>query len=155
MRIMALVIKEILVLLKDPRARYVLIVPPLIQLFIFAYAATLDVKNVPIGILNRDNGEKSIELVQRFYGSPTFNQVIFLESVSEIPDFLDTQKGVMVVSIDQQFSRNIDAKKIVNIEFILDGRKSNTAQIVAGYLPEYSSGLTKIFPRRLVINAAN
>ncbi len=153
---MALIIKEILVLLKDPKARYVLIFPPLIQLFIFSYAATLDVKNVPIGILNLDNGEKSVELVQRFIGSPMFTKIIFLESADEIPEFLDTQKGLVVVSIDEQFSRNIDAKKHVDIQLLFDGRKSNATQIVAGYisriLQQYNEDLTvepvsKIFPR--------
>lgn len=132
-RITALIIKEILVLLRNPKGRRALIIPIFIQLFIFAFAATLDVKNVPIGILNLDNGEKSVELIQRFYGSPTFNKVIFLKSANEIPDFLDMQRGVLVMSIDEQFSRKIDAKQAVSIEFILDGRRSNTAQVVAGY----------------------
>lgn len=102
-------------------------------MFIFSFAATLDVKNVPIGILNRDSGEKGFELVQRFRGSPIFTKIFFVPSVTEITPFIDTQKGVMVLSIDEQFSRNLDAKKPAIIQLILDGRKSNTAQIVAGY----------------------
>lgn len=88
---------------------------------------------MPIGILNRDSGEQAFELVQRFHGSPTFGHIIYLHSVDEIPSFMDKQKGVMVVSIDEQFSRNLDANKPAAIQLILDGRKSNTAQIVAGY----------------------
>ena len=118
---------------RDKKSRTVLIIPPIFQLFIFAFAATLDVKNVPIGILNRDNGEQGIELVQRFRGSPIFNEIIFLQSMQEIAPLIDNQKAVMVVSLDEQFSRNLDAKKSAAIQLILDGRKSNTAQIVAGY----------------------
>ena len=59
------------------KSRMVLIVPPLLQLMIFAYAATLDVKNVSIAVLNRDAGAESFELLQRFHGSPTFNQMIY------------------------------------------------------------------------------
>lgn len=132
-RIMALIIKEALAVLKDPKARIVLIVPPIIQLFIFAWAATLDVKNVPIGIVNRDNGEKAFELLQRFHGSPTFTKIVYLDAVPEITPFIDNQNGVMVVSIDEQFSRNIDKQQAGTIQLILDGRRSNTAQIVAGY----------------------
>lgn len=155
-RLMALIVKETLAMLKDPKARFVLIVPPIIQLFIFAFAATLDVKNVPIGILNRDNGEKAFELVQRFHGSPTFSHIVYLESVSQIAPFIDTQEGVMVISIDEQFSRNIDANKTADVQLILDGRKSNTAQIVAGYtariIDQYNSELvttkiTELVPR--------
>lgn len=132
-RILALLIKEILAAVKDKKARFVLIVPPIIQLFIFAFAATLDVQNVPIGILNLDNGEKSIELVQRFHGAQPFAYITYLQSTNQIADFIDNQKVVMVVSIDEQFSKNVDAGNPANVQLILDGRKSNTAQIVAGY----------------------
>ncbi|MBA3957601.1 MAG: ABC transporter permease [Parachlamydiaceae bacterium] len=132
-RVLTLMYKEFLAVWRDKKSRMVLIVPPLIQLFIFSLAATLDVKNVPIGIVNRDNGEKGFELVQRFHGSPTFNHIVYLDSVKEITPFIDNQRGVMVVSIDEQFSRNLDAHKPADVQLILDGRKSNTAQIVAGY----------------------
>ncbi|MBA3720832.1 MAG: ABC transporter permease [Parachlamydiaceae bacterium] len=132
-RIRALIIKELLAVWRDPRSRIVLIVPPIVQLFIFAFAATLEVKNVTIGILNRDNGEQGIELVQRFNGSPTFTQIYFLKSVEEITPFIDNQKGVMVLSIDEQFSRNLDAKNTASVQLIFDGRRSNSTQIVGGY----------------------
>lgn len=132
-RIAALIWKEMLAVLKDPKSRIAIFLPPITQLFIFAFAATLDVKNVPIGILNRDNGEKAFELVQRFHGSPMFSKIIYLQGVEEIAPFIDSQKGTMVISIDEQFSRNLDAKKRADVQLILDGRKSNTAQILAGY----------------------
>ncbi len=132
-RVLSLIWKEILAVVRDPKSRLSIFVPPIIQLLIFAYAATLDVKNVPIGILNRDNGEQGFELTQRFNGTPTFSHITYLKGVEEIAPFIDNQKGVMVVSIDEQFSRNLDARKPANIQLILDGRKSNTAQILAGY----------------------
>ncbi len=133
-QILALIWKELLTVLRDKKVRISLLVPPIIQLFIFTFAATLDVKDVPIGILNRDNGEKAFEFVERFYGAKVFNnRIIFLKGVQEIAPFINEQKGVMVISIDEQFSRNLDAGKPATIQLILDGRKSNTAQIVAGY----------------------
>jgi len=132
-RILILIWKELLAVLRDRRSRMSILLPPIIQLFIFTFAATLDVKNVPIGILNRDNGVQAFELVQRFHGAPVFSRIIYLKGVEEIAPFIDNQKGVMVVSIDEQFSRDIDAGKEANLQLILDGRKSNTAQIVVGY----------------------
>jgi ABC-2 type transport system permease protein len=132
-----LIWKELLTVLRDRKVRISILVPPLIQLFIYVYAATLDVKNVPIGILNRDSGEMGFELVERFYGTKIFNEEIhFLQSVEEIAPFMDRQKGLMVVSIDEQFSRNLDAGKSATVQLIFDGRKTNTAQIVAGYTGE-------------------
>ena len=132
-RIRSLIWKELLAVLRDRRSRISILLPPLLQLLIFAYAATLDVKNVPIGILNRDNGEQAFELVQRFHGAPIFSHIVYLKGVEEITPFIDNQKGVMVLSIDEEFSRNLDAGKPADVQLILDGRKSNTAQIVAGY----------------------
>ncbi len=132
-RIVTLIIKELIGIWRDPKSRMTLLVPPVIQLVIFTFAATLDVKNVTMGVLNLDNGEQGFELVQRFKGSPTFKHIKYLESEKEIPHFMDTQQGLMVLHIDQMFSRNIDAQKAATVQFILDGRKSNTAQIVLGY----------------------
>ncbi len=133
-RILALIIKEVHAIWRDKKSRMVLIVPPILQLFIFAFAATLDVKNVTIGILNRDNGEQAIELIQRFIGSPTFSHIIFLKSVEEITPFMDNKKGTNVLSIDEQFSRNLDAGKQAYVQLISDGRRSNSTQIINGYV---------------------
>ena len=132
-RIYSLLVKEILAVWRDKKSRLVLIVPPLVQLVIFTFAATLDVKDVPIAILNRDNGKQSFELVQRFAASPTFRKIVYLQAMEEVAPFIDHQRGAMVVSIDEQFSRQLLKKEPVSIQLILDGRKSNTAQIIAGY----------------------
>lgn len=132
-RVYSLIIKELLTVLRDPLGRISILVPPIIQLFIFAFAATLDVKNASIGILNRDSGEQAFELVERFQGSPIFTRITHLKAVEEIAPYIENQKGVMVVSIDEQFSRNLDAKKPAAVQLIFDGRKSNTAQVLSGY----------------------
>lgn len=147
-RILALIYKEILIIWRDKKSRFILIIPPLIQLIIFSTAATLDVKNVPIAILNLDNGKESFELVQRFVGSPIFSKIIYLQSVNDIAPTLDNQKAVLIVHIDEEFSRLVLAKKTANIQLILDGRKSNTAQIVQGYatniISQYNQDFTKL-----------
>jgi len=132
-RILSLIIKELIGVWRDPRSRFSILMPPIIQLFIFTFAATLDVKHVTIGIVNRDNGEKGFELIERFCGAPTFETIVHLPSVDAIHPFIDRQEGVMAISIDETFSRRLDSGKRAQIQMILDGRKSNTAQIVAGY----------------------
>ncbi len=132
-RILTLIRKELLVSLQDTRTRVSLLAPPLIQLFIFTFAATLDVSNVSMGIYNRDAGEKSFELIQRFKGSPTFQKIVYLENIEQVKGFLDAQKGVMVMMFDEQFSRDLEGGKSANLELLFDGRKSNSAQIILGY----------------------
>lgn len=154
-RILILIYKEILAVWRDKKSRTVLVLPPIVQLLVFTFAATLDVQNVTIGILNRDNGEKAFELVQRFNGAPTFKKVIYLDSVQEITPFIDNQKGIMVLSIDQQFSRRLDAGLPVNIQMILDGRKSNSAQIVAGYATNIIEQYNREFVQRASLPSQN
>ena len=60
-RLMAMIVKEMWAVLRDPKSRIVLFVPPLMQLFIFTFATTLDVKNVDVAILDRSSGAHSAE----------------------------------------------------------------------------------------------
>ena len=61
-----LIIKELTTVWSDKKSRSVLIGPLLIQLMIFSYAFTLEVKNVSMGVLNKDGGGAAYELIQRF-----------------------------------------------------------------------------------------
>ena len=154
-RIWALIIKEILAVWRDKKSRVVLIVPPLIQLLIFSYAATLDVTNAPIGILNRDNGKASFELIQRFRGSPVFKNTKMLTSEQEIAGAIDNQKVIMVVHIDEQFSRNLYANKNATIQVILDGRKSNTSQVILGYVTSIIDTFNRDFSKERGLTILN
>lgn len=133
-RLWALVVKEFLAVWQDKKSRMMLIMPPLLQLLIFSWAATLDVTDVAVGILNLDEGKAGYELTQRFKGTPVFSKHLrFLSSADEIPDEINKQNSLMVISIDDDFSRKIGSGKPAQVQVILDGRKSNTAQIVQGY----------------------
>ena len=151
-RILTLIFKEFLAVWRDKKSRVVLLIPPLIQLMVFSMAATLDVKNVPIAVLNRDSGAESFELIQRFRGSPTFNKILYLDSLKDITHTIDNQNAVMVIHIDEQFSRDLRAGKGSNIQFIFDGRKSNTSQIVQGYAIKIVDDYNKDFAARVNIS---
>lgn len=132
-RIAALVIKELLAILRDPRGRTVLIMPPLMQLVIFAFAATQEVRNVSLVVLDEDRGKWSFELVQRFRGSPTFEDVRYLNDLSAMRAAIDAQRAIVALHIQQNFSRDVEAGRPAQVQLILDGRQSNAAQIVLGY----------------------
>ena len=152
-RVKALIIKEILSVWRDKKSRTVLIVPPLVQLLIFAFAATLDVTHATIAVLNHDSGKASFELIQRFKGSPIFHNLFYLSSEKEIQEAIDTQKALMVIHIDDQFSRNLYALKPANVQLILDGRKSNSAQIVEGYATNIIQQFNKEYAKEKNLSA--
>lgn len=133
-RLWAMIVKEIWAVLRDPRSRIVLFVPPLMQLFIFTYATTLDVKNVDIGILDRSAGAHAVELVQRIAGSPHFREIKPLATPEDLKSAIDNQKVIAALVIDEDFDRKLARGESATIGLVLDGRRSNAAQIVAGYV---------------------
>jgi ABC-2 type transport system permease protein len=133
-RIQALVIKELLAVLRDKKTRMLLLMPPILMLVLFANSVTLEVKNVSIGILNLDHGLESRELIRRIEGSPTFSHVFILRGVSQIRDLVDSEKALVVLHIGQDFSKRILSNQRATVQVILDGRRLNAAQIVQGYI---------------------
>lgn len=141
-RIGYLVVKELLAVLRDPRSRAVLIGPPIVQLLIFAYAATLEVKNANVGLLVRDGGRAAAELVQRIEGSPTFTRVVALSSEAEMTEALDAQRVIVAVHVGEDFTSRLLAGDAATVQVLLDGRSSNAAQIVQGYVAQVVNGLS-------------
>lgn len=132
-RILALTLKEFLALLKDKRSRFVIIIPPLIQLLVFGYAATFDLKHVPFAVFNEDRGVAARELVAAFSGSPSFAQVAQLGQEGEIAPVIDRKQVLMVIRIGQDFSADLLSGQPAKLQVIVDGRNSNTAQLVVSY----------------------
>ncbi len=133
-KLVALIVKELLSAFKDPKTRLAFIIPPLIQMFLYAYAATLEVTNVPIAVYNEDWGEASRQLINRFERASAFSEIVYLRSDAEVGQAIDAQRVLIAVHIGQDFSRKLAAKEQAPVQIILDGRRSNSAQILSGYL---------------------
>ena len=132
-RIVALILKELSGLWQDPKTRMVILVPPLVQVLLFAYAATYDVTNVPLGVWNDDSGAQSAELVRRFAGSPAFHLTRLLQSPAQAQDALDSKDVAVVLHIPQDFSANLLGKRRTPVQLLVDARRSNTALMAQGY----------------------
>src|ERR1019366_4542106 len=132
-RILALIMKELSALWKDPKTRFIILVPPLVQVVLFAYAATYDVTNVPLGIWNDDAGAQSAELVRRFAGSPAFHVVATFQAPARAQAALDAKDVAAVLHLPQDFSAELLAGRTAEAQLLLDARRSNTALMVQGY----------------------
>lgn len=132
-RVFALVIKELLAVLKDMKSRMVLIAPPLLQLVVFGYAATFDLNHVPFAVYNEDPSAPSRELIARFKGSPAFEEVARIHRDSEVSSLINAREVLMVLHIDRRFSRDLLLGGSGRVQLIVDGRNSNTALAVLGY----------------------
>jgi ABC-2 type transport system permease protein len=131
--IRTLIVKELLTAWRDPRGRFIIIWPPLIQLVLFTFAATQDVTNVRMGVVNEDYGTAARDLIARFEGSPNIAEVRHLRGEADVAPAIDSRSVLMVLHIRPDFSRELAAGRPGRVQLILDGRRSNSAQIVAGY----------------------
>jgi ABC-2 type transport system permease protein len=133
-RISTLIIKELQALLRDRQSRALLIVPVVLQLAIFPFASTLEVKNNTLGIFNQDAGAESIELIQRLSRAGAFTHMIYLYTEEDLRQAIDRQEALVVLRFEPEFSRVVEAGQPAQVQAILDGRRSNSAQIALGYV---------------------
>jgi ABC-2 type transport system permease protein len=140
-RLRAQIVKELLSLLRDPRSRLVLIGPPLAQLFIFSFAATLDVTNVRIAILNDDAGRWSREMIHRLEGATFVGALSFVDTPGALADAIDRRDVIAAVRFPSDFSRQVSAGRAGVAQVILDGRRANSSQLTFGYLNAIATGM--------------
>ena len=132
-RILALLAKELAGLWKDRKTRFVILIPPLVQVVLFAYAATYDVKDVALGIWNEDAGAQGAELVRRFAGSPAFQAAAAPQSPAQAATAIDAKQVAAVLHVGQNFSADVLAGRHAQVQLLIDARRSNTALMVQGY----------------------
>jgi ABC-2 type transport system permease protein len=133
-RILALIRKEFLALLKDPKSRMVLIVPPLLQLLVFGYAATFDLKQLNYAVYDQDGGQPARDLLAAFAGASGFRQVAELHADGEIAPLVDARRVLVVIHLGPRFSADLLAGRTAALQVIVDGRNSNTAMVALNYV---------------------
>ena len=134
LRVFALTRKELLAILKDPRSRFSLFIPPILQCLIYGYVATYDLNDVPYAVLDQDRSAASQKLLAGLDGSGVFRRVANLQHAADIKNMINQRRVVLVVQIDQDFERRLLSGAQANVQVIADGRNSNTAATAMGYI---------------------
>jgi ABC-2 type transport system permease protein len=135
-RLLTLVVKELQLVLRDRQSRQLLIVPVLLQVILFPNAQSLEVRNATLAILNSDGGAESTELVQRLSRAQAFPHLLPVRSESELANVISEQRALLALEIPADFSRQLAAGRTATLGAIIDGRRSNSAQIALGYAEE-------------------
>ncbi|MGO4726549.1 MULTISPECIES: ABC transporter permease [unclassified Inquilinus] len=142
-RIRALIVKEFRALLQDRRMRLVLIVPPLLQLVLFANAATFEIAGVSLGIWDEDGSRPAAELIDRFARSPAFDLTAVYDQPEEVAAGITEQHVTAVLHLGQRFSADLLSGQAADLQLIIDARRSNTAMIVGSYAQSIIDGYTQ------------
>jgi ABC-2 type transport system permease protein len=133
-RIKHILIKEFIELWRDKWGRFRLIVPPLLQMLLFGYAATFEVYHVSTIVLDLDHTQESRELISRFTSSNRLNIVDVARSRRDVTDAIDTSNAAVALVIDAGFASLLRKGQQAPLQVILDGTNSNSALIALGYV---------------------
>ena len=147
--VLALAIKELLALVRDPRSRFVLVGPPIAQLLVFGFAATFDLNRAPVAIYDEDGGGPARELIARFQGSRNFHLVRRIDRDAELAPLIDNREALLVLHIGSRFSPRVLRGQGGQVQLILDGRNSNTALIALNYARSILIDFNQDWARRL------
>lgn len=133
-RILHMLIKEFLQLRRDRAAKYRLLIPPLVQMLVFGYAATFEVNRVYTAVLDYDHSQESRELISRFSGTGRFIVTETPENPAAVRDLIDRSAVTMALRINPQFAEKLRKGDSAPLQVIVDGTNSNTALIALGYV---------------------
>jgi ABC-2 type transport system permease protein len=158
-RLVTLITKELQLAFRDPQSRRLLVMPVVLQLALFPFAATLEVKNATLAILNEDRGAESNEIVQRLAAARAFPTPMVVTSHAELGRVVDEQRALLALEFPSDFSRALAAGRGTRVLAIVDGRRSNSAQIALGYAQniiqdysdERSAAAGRPAPSRIVV----
>jgi ABC-2 type transport system permease protein len=138
-RIRHMLVKEFIQVFRDKRTRFTLFGPPVIQMLIFGYAATLDIRHVPTAVLDLDNTQESRDLISRFAASAYFDVRAHLDNRQQIGELIDHDQVLLAVQINSGFAENLHKGQGAPVQLIVDSSNSNTALVGLGYVSQVTA----------------
>lgn len=129
----AVVWKEVREIRRDPITIAVAVVLPLIMLYLFGSALSLDVKDVPFAVYDHDKSAASRALIDAFPRSGYFRRAHEIRAEREIGELLDRGEARLVLVIPPDFARALAQGRTAAVQTLVDGSFSATAMVVAGY----------------------
>jgi ABC-2 type transport system permease protein len=144
-RLKQMLIKEFIQVFRDKRTRFILIGPPIIQMLIFGYAATYEIRSVPTVVLDLDHSQESRDLLSLFSSSPYFDVQRQLTDSHQLADLIDQGKATVGLEIDAGFARKLRSGQTAPLQVIVDSTNSNTALIASGYISQIALGYAQTY----------
>jgi len=149
-RILFVMWKELLELRQDPRIFGIIFVAPVVQLAVLGYAATTDVRNVPIVVLDMDRSSGSRELVSQFTGSGIFEIVDVVSHAGDVDRYLESGRAWMALSIPARYGQSVATGRPATLQVLADGSDASSTNIAMGYATNLIAGYTQDLVARRV-----
>ena len=140
-RIRAMAKKEFLHMRRDIWSLILTLFVPLMMIFLFGYALSLDVDRIPTMVLDRDGTPNSRDLISRLADSRYFDVVRYIDRMSDIDTALAKSEALVAIVIPEKFGAKVKQGIEAPVQFVFDGMDSNTASIGIGYVKAVVNGL--------------
>ena len=132
-RVGFLIWKELLELKANPRLLGLVMVAPILQLFMLGYAATTDIRDVPVVVADADRSDASRDLIARFEASPNFTIVSVVTSTREIDPYLERGRAWMALGIPAGYGETLGRGRPQAVQVVADGTDANSTTVAMGY----------------------
>ena len=152
-RVWYLMWKELLELRQDPRLFGVIFIAPIVQLTMLGYAATTDVKNVPVVVVDQDHTPQSRELISRFEASPYFTIAGTTGSVQEVDAWFERNRAWMGLVIPGDYHERVGSGRTATVQVIADGTDSNSTNVAMGYAANLVASYNEELARKRLVAA--
>ena len=132
-RVVHMIRKEFLELRQDPRLFGLVIMAPLLQLTMLGYAASTDVRDIPVLVVDQDQSARSRDLITRFEASQNFVVVDSVSSLADIDGYLDGGRAWMALVIPADYEEHIRTGQPASVQVVADGTDANSTNVALGY----------------------
>lgn len=152
-RIRFLIWKELIELRRDPRLFSIVILAPILQLFLLAYAATTDIRDVPVIVADADQSQSSRDLVSRFGASPTFTVMQVVSSPNDVDRALESGDAWLAVVVPRGYGAALASGQSQAVQIVADGSDANSAGVALGYATNLIAGYGQEVAARAAVSS--
>ena len=139
-RVRHMLVKEFHQLFRAPQMLRILILPPILQILVFGYAVTTNVRNAPTAVVDLDRTASSRDLLSRFFSSGHFRLVRETADFREAGELMNRGDAGVILHIAPGFEGALRSNRTGDLQVIVDGTDSNTASIVLSYAARIAAG---------------
>ena len=132
-RLLAIARKETVQIFRDARSLIIVVLMPAVLVLLFGYGVSLDLKGLPVYVLDQDGSQQSQDLLKHFQTSEYFHVARVVTGYPELTRALDDGHAKMGIVIPWDFSQRLTDGRPVQVAALVDASDDNTANVLIGY----------------------
>ena len=144
-RTLAVTVKELLQLRRDPRTALTLLGMPIALLFIYGYALSFDVQHIRLAVVDQDGSRAARDVKDAFLKSGYFDLVSDTSDVRVLDRLFDTGKAQAALVVPPKYGSDLASPRPTTLQFVLDGSDSQTANTILGYARQIVASVSPVF----------